>query len=203
MSETTRIEIITGEDVRAYVPALARLRIEVFREYPYLYEGDPDYEERYLQKYVDAPGAVIVLVFAGGHVVGASTALPLIHADKEFQRPFLEHGYPPEAIYYLGESVLLAPYRGRGLGGQFFDTREARARQLGGFRWTAFCAVERPPNHPLRPWDYRPLHGFWERHGYQRHPELMTYYAWRDIGDDTETRKPMMFWLKALEPAAA
>ena len=199
MSDTVRIEALTGEALTAYIPDLARLRIEVFREFPYLYEGDLDYEQHYLRKYVVAPGAVIVLALDGERVVGASTALPLIHADAEFQQPFRDHGYRVEEVFYLGESVLLAAYRGRGLGGRFFTEREAQARRLGGFAWTAFCAVERPADHPRRPADYRPHDVFWTKRGYARHPELITHYHWRDLGEDRETDKPMVFWLKALD----
>lgn len=198
MGETLRIEAMTGEALREHLCDLARLRIEVFREYPYLYEGDLDYERRYLQKYVVAPGAVIVLVLDGERVVGASTALPLLHADAEFQRPFQEHGYALDEVFYLGESVLLPAYRGRGLGGRFFEAREAQARRLGGLRWTAFCAVERPADHPRRPRDYRPHDAFWSKRGYRRHPELVTRYHWRDVGEARETDKSMIFWLKPL-----
>jgi hypothetical protein len=34
-----------------YIPELARLRMEIFHEYPFLYAGDVEYEYRYLKKY--------------------------------------------------------------------------------------------------------------------------------------------------------
>ena len=52
-----RVETLTGDALTAALPDLARLRIAVFRAYPYLYEGDPDYERRYIQAYADSPGA--------------------------------------------------------------------------------------------------------------------------------------------------
>ena len=41
--EKKKIEVksITGEDIYAILPGLARLRIIVFRDWPYLYDGTP------------------------------------------------------------------------------------------------------------------------------------------------------------------
>ncbi|MDX9874207.1 MAG: GNAT family acetyltransferase [Spongiibacteraceae bacterium] len=189
----------SGSALRDYVPALAALRIEVFREWPYLYEGDMDYERNYLQTYVDSPRAVVVLALAGDQVVGAATGLPLADETPEFQQPFIDHGYAPAEVFYCAESVLRAPWRGRGVGHEFFALREQHARGLGGFRYSAFCRVERPDDHPLRPANYAPLDAFWQRRGYREQRKLRTFYSWKDVGADRETEKPMIFWLKHLE----
>ena len=42
------IQSLTGDDIRTVLPDLARLRMEVFREWPYLYDGSLAYEEDYL-----------------------------------------------------------------------------------------------------------------------------------------------------------
>jgi GNAT superfamily N-acetyltransferase len=198
MSDSLEIQTMTGAAVEAHIPALARLRIQVFREFPYLYDGDLDYEARYLRTYARAPGSVVVLVLDGGKAVGASTALPLTEADPAFQRPFREQGFEPSRVFYLGESVLLPAYRGRGLGVRFFEEREAHARRLGGFSWATFCAVDRPADHPRRPPEYRPLDAFWDKRGYSRHPELVATFRWKDLDEERETEKPMTFWLKRL-----
>ncbi|HEY8553903.1 MAG TPA: GNAT family N-acetyltransferase [Burkholderiales bacterium] len=201
MTDAIDIVRIPGPELPRYLGEVARLRIEVFRDFPYLYDGDLGYEEEYLQTYVRSPRAVIVLACAGDRIVGASTAIPLADESEEFQRPFLAHGYELEEVFYCGESVLQRDYRGRGIGVRFFEEREAHARALGGFRWSSFCAVERPENHPLRPADYVPLDAFWTKRGYTRHPELWTTFRWKDIDQPEQTDKKMVFWLKRLEPA--
>lgn len=185
----------SGAELRAALPDLARLRTEVFRAFPYLYQGSPGYEERYLQTYLEAPGALLLLVRDGAEVVGASTALPLIHETDDLQRPFLTAGFSPEQVLYLGESVLREQYRGRGLGHRFFDEREAHARRLG-LPVTAFCAVQRPADHPARPAGYRPLGAFWRARGYAERPDLETTLSWQDLGEAGETAKPMRFWVR-------
>jgi hypothetical protein len=54
---------------------VARLRIEVFREWPYLYDGTLDYERDYLAHFADAEDALIVAARDGDSVVGAATAV--------------------------------------------------------------------------------------------------------------------------------
>jgi GNAT superfamily N-acetyltransferase len=193
------LERLTGRDLIADLPALARLRIQVFREYPYLYHGSPEYEERYLQTYVDAPDGMMVLVRDGDQVVGASSALPLEAETPNVVEPFRALGYDIERIFYYGESVLLPEYRGLGIGRRFFEEREAHALALGRFDLACFCAVERPDDHPRRPADYRPLDGLWMQQGFVKHPRLRTTFSWRDRDEPAETSKPMVFWLKRIQ----
>jgi GNAT superfamily N-acetyltransferase len=182
--------------------ALARLRIAVFREFPYLYDGDLAYEQRYLARFAKADGAVIVAAFEDGRMVGAATGAPLAGQLPQFAEPFAARGHDLASLFYFGESVLLPAWRGRGLGHRFFDAREAHARSLGGFTRTTFCAVVRPEDHPLRPKDYRPLDAFWQKRGYQKVEGLVGRFAWKDLGEEQETEKPMQFWLRELAPAA-
>ena len=192
------MERVTGAALARHIPDLARLRIRVFREFPYLYDGDMDYEENYLRGYVESDSAVIVIAFAGDEVVGASSGMALCDESDEFKRPFVEQGRDLNEIFYCAESVLDAPWRGRGLGHRFFDEREAHARDLGGFTRAAFCAVDRPADHPRRPADHRPLDAFWQRRGYSRHPELTTRFVWKDLDESEPSPKQLTFWLKTL-----
>ncbi len=186
---------VFGADFERWTDPVARLRIQVFREFPYLYDGDLDYERRYLEHYQQTAGSVLVLALDQQQVVGAATALPMVDADAAFQAPFVDHGRDPGQIYYFGESVLLPDYRGQGAGHRFFDERERAARDQG-FATTAFCAVVRPEDHPARPADYRPLDDFWRKRGYRSYPELRCSFPWRDPGADRDTAKTMQFWLQ-------
>lgn len=203
MTKELAVRSHTGSDLSDHIHQLAQLRIRVFRDFPYLYEGDLDYEQRYLETYVRSARSVIVLAFDGQEIVGASTGLPLADATPNVIAPFAEQGFHLPEIFYFGESVLLPQYRGQGLGVRFFEEREAHARRLGGFHWAAFCAVDRPSDHPRRPPEYLALDRFWEKRGYQRSPGLKAAFSWRDLGDDTETTKPMTFWMKRLAAAAS
>lgn len=196
MSKNIRIEKWNGAALQQYIPELARIRIEIFREFPYLYDGDFDYEKKYLQTYIDCPDSVIVLTFDGDKIVGASTAIPMKCETNELKKPFIENVYNLDDVFYCSESVLSKQYRGLGIGVRFFEQREAHAEDLGGFKHITFCCVERPVDHPRRPADYVPLDQFRNKRGYFKHPELRSTYSWKDLDDIKETPKPMIVWLK-------
>ncbi|HTQ70755.1 MAG TPA: GNAT family N-acetyltransferase [Acidocella sp.] len=189
------IETVTGLEAASALPALARLRIEIFRAFPYLYEGDEASERDYLRSYVNVPGAAIVLAKDGSRIVGAATCLPLAAETGNVQKPFIEAGMNLSRLFYFGESVLDPAYRGRGIGVAFFKAREARAA---GYQTTCFCAVQRPADHPLRPKTYVPLDEFWRHRGYQRRDDLFCFMSWRDIGEAAQTQKKLIFWTKHL-----
>lgn len=189
---------LTGADLVAALPELARLRMIVFRDWPYLYDGSLAYEEEYLAKFAAAKGAVCIAAYDGDAMVGASTGGPLIETDAEFIAPFTAAGYDTRHVFYCGESVLLASHRGHGLGHAFFDGREGHARKLGGFTWSSFCRVVRPDDHPLKPKDYRPLDAFWSKRGYAPAPGIVASYEWKDVDQPRPTMHPMQFWIRTL-----
>lgn len=191
---TTRI--LTGEAVGGALDDLARLRIAVFQDWPYLYDGDEGYEREYLKAYT-APGAVVVAAMDGERMIGAATGAPMEDHAEDFAAAFADRPERLEDIFYCAESVLLPEYRGHGLGHAFFDRREAQGRSLGR-RYAAFCSVIRPADHPARPADYRPLDGFWRKRGYQPLPGVVANFHWRDLGDAEETTKQLQFWMKPL-----
>lgn len=188
-------EAVTGPGIEPWLEAAAELRIQVFREFPYLYDGNMAYERDYLGQFARAPGSVLVLARDKDQVIGCATAMPMAAADPEFRQPFVDHNMALADIFYFGESVLDRQYRGQGIGHRFFDEREAHARRHGATT-TTFCAVQRPANHPLRPADYRPLDPFWQKRGYTRRDDLTTAFSWKDVDQPGETRKTMVFWLK-------
>ena len=192
------IRCVAGPDVGPYLADVARLRIAVFREWPYLYEGDLEYERNYLATYARSKESLFVLALDGERVVGASTGVPLADEVEQFRTPFRERGIPEAEVFYFGESVLLPEYRGRGLGHRFFDAREGYARSLGRFRWTAFCAVVRRDDDPRRPPGYRPLDAFWQARGYGRQDAMTVRLRWRELGQSEDTENALSVWLRRL-----
>jgi GNAT superfamily N-acetyltransferase len=192
------VRSVTGADIQSVLADLSRLRIIVFRDWPYLYEGTLEYEQKYLEKFAKAKGAVVVCAWDGDQMVGASTGAPMIEHADEFGEPFKKAGYDISKIFYCGESVLLKSHRGHGLGHAFFDGREAQAKTLGGFTHSTFCRVVRPDDHPLKPADYAPLDPFWRKRGYEPVDGLVATYDWQDVDQPGETTHQMQFWMKKL-----
>lgn len=196
MSAPFTYEELSGEAVRPYLRELGGLRIAVFREFPYLYDGDLDYEEQYLETYVNSPRSLVVLLRNGGRLVGATTCLPMADESPEFQAPFLAAAFDLNEVFYFGESIILPECRGQRAGHEFFRRREEHARRVGPFRYTAFCAVDRPVDHPVRPEGYVPLDAFWTRMGYAKRPDLRCEFEWKEIGEAEPSFKGMTFWVK-------
>jgi GNAT superfamily N-acetyltransferase len=190
---------LTGARLTTHLPDVARLRIEVFRAFPYLYDGDLDAEARYIRAFAASPNAVIVVAFEGDEVVGASTAAPLATQTDDVTQPFRARGEDLFRFFYFGESVLGQAFRGQGIGVRFFEMREAHALAFGA-SVAVFCSVVRADDHPARPRAYAPLDAFWQKRGYAPAPGLICQMGWREVGEGSETRKAMQFWTKRLIP---
>lgn len=194
---TVTVAPVTGAGLAEVIPALARLRITVFRDFPYLYDGDPAYESGYLADFAAADGAVVVVARDGTDIVGAATAAPLATQDAAWQQPLVAAGFDTARTFYFGESVLLGSYRGQGIGHAFFDHREAQARARGASH-AAFCSVIRAADHPDRPAAYRPLDTFWRGRGYAPLNGVTTWFDWKTVGGAGEERHQLQYWTRAL-----
>ncbi|MFY7993076.1 MAG: GNAT family N-acetyltransferase [Bacteriovoracaceae bacterium] len=190
---------LSGQEAKKYALELAKLRLKVFFDFPYLYEGTLDYEMNYLETYFKAKHAFIFLIEDKGQIVGATTSIWAEEEVDNFKKPFELSGINPKDVFYFGESVLLPQYRGLGFGKIFFQERETFARSLPFINLLSFCAVIRPSTHPLRPQGYQPLDFFWHSQGFQKNDGLTTTYEWKDRGDEKESLKEMQFWTKLIK----
>jgi GNAT superfamily N-acetyltransferase len=195
MNANYKIRILAGKEMGSFLPEVAMLRIKIFREYPYLYEGDMEYEKKYLARYINSQGSILVLAQnLQGAVIGASTGNCMEDETEEVKKPFLDAGHDPADFYYFAESVLLPEWRGQGIGKEFMQARLAKAKQEGK-KYAAFCSVVRKNKAPE---GYNSPEHLWQKHGFIKHPELVSYFSWKDIGDAVETKKPLVYWLKQL-----
>lgn len=198
MAESLTFVTRTGPETAGLFDHLAGLRIAVFYDFPYLYEGDMDYEKEYLKVYSQSSRSFVHAVYDGNRMIGATTCIPLSDETEEVKSPFIDAGLDPGHYFYFGESILLAPYRGRGLGHLFFDERERHAQSFGDYSYACFCSVERPDDHPLLPEGYRPNDKFWKHRGYVPFDGLSSQFEWQDRGEEKPTLKKMNYWIKAL-----
>lgn len=192
------IRLLHGAAIAPFIAELVQLRLQVLREYPFLYEGMDEDEAGHLACPTLSERSLLVLAQEHGQVVGASLGLPLSDMPDALQEPFAARGEDPARVFYFAQSLVLPAYRGQGLGVRFFIERESYAHKLAEFDLCAFCSVERPSAHPLRPVDFKPLDGFWRNRGFLRDPSLRSSFAWRDRGEQQASEKIMSFWLKVL-----
>lgn len=193
----TDLRILTGAALAAALDDLAALRIAVFRDWPYLYDGSVAYERAYLETYQTSKDAIVVGAYDGRALVGAATGTPMEDHAAEFAAPLSGLGLPLDQIFYCAESVLLPSHRGQGIGHRFFDLRESHARALGRSH-VAFCSVIRPDDHPKRPANARTNDAFWRKRGYAPLPGVVAAFEWLDLEASEPTKKPLQFWMRKL-----
>lgn len=197
------ITSIRGSAIEPYLTQLGSLRITVFREYPYLYDGTMDYEKEYLAPLVRSPDSLAVVVKDDTSVVGFSSATPLSATHQELQNPFSGHDIDPTRVLYLAEFVLLPSFRGKGLGRMLMEKNIAHAEEANRFDTIALCAVDRTNYAVPPPPAYRSPDNLWRAAGFTRAgengtPSITASFAWRVVGDSHETAHPMVFWLRAV-----
>jgi GNAT superfamily N-acetyltransferase len=191
-------KIYKGKEISAVIENLAALRIQVFREFPYLYEGDHDFEYQYLNKYVESKCSFIFTVWDEGKLVGASTCIALCDEAPEVIEPFDKACLNLDSIIYFGESILLKDYRNKGYGKLFMKERFEFAQSFSWCKEVYFCSIDRPENHPLKPNGYKNLHEFWLTQGFNP-TNLSSVFVWKDINESVESEKKMNFWIKSIQ----
>lgn len=190
-------ELITGNAIAGVLDTLASLRLEIFREYPYLYDGRREDELDYLKSYAEAPDACVILAYDGSTIAGAATGMPFIHEGAQMLAAIAGSRYSVENLYYVGELLFYPAYRNKGLGLLLLDQLEQYICSLGRYRQLVCATVERPDTHPLRPDGYVPITRFLARSGFNLIPGVTTSFAWLETDGVTCTH-PMQFWIKVL-----
>lgn len=190
-----------GQGFEKIIEELGALRIRVFRDWPYLYEGDLEYEKKYLRTYVNAPTSFGFFVYDGDQMVGATTAVELEHESDEFKKPFIDKKLDVSQVVYFGESILLPKYRGQGIGKRFMHERLEYTRSFDNKLWAAFCAVVRDAHHVLRPKGYQELDGFWRASGFSPREGMIANFTWKDLDKNEQDQKKLQFWLQQIKGA--
>ncbi len=194
------IRAFIGSGLKRYLHSIAKLRLDVFREYPYLQEPNLPKETEYLKRFAASKEAIGVLVFDNTTLVGASLGIPLSLEAPEYRKPFVEKQIDVSSYFCFSESALLKTYRGRGIGHHFFDVREAHVVHCKKYAHICFCAPKQIENDPLRPADYMPLNDFWRKRGYIHHPYLATTLSWKNLSESAPKDHLMTFWIKEVPP---
>jgi hypothetical protein len=99
---TVRIATLVGAAIHLALDALSALRLAVFRDWPYLYDGDAVYEADYLGTFTQSPDAIVVCAYDDDTMVGAATAAPLAGHTDEFVPSFEAHRCRPAEVFYCG-----------------------------------------------------------------------------------------------------
>jgi GNAT superfamily N-acetyltransferase len=187
------LKVFRGRELNEQLENLGKLRIEVFKEYPYLYEGNPDYEKKYLNVYAQNRDSFVPMLFDADKLVGAATAIPMRYLDASTHTPILAAGYLPEEMLYIGEILLLPEYRGKGHGKKLMEQTLEFCKSYNKAHMATLATVIREGKVPK---GYKNLDGFWTAFGFRAQPSMVGKLSWKDIGENAETPKQMQYWVK-------
>jgi len=92
-----KFEFTTGNGILNHISNVANFRLKYFRDFPYLYQGDLDYEIKYLDGYAqDSMAALVQVTNEKGELKAVSTALPLSTCSGDGKsRSYVAHGRSP------------------------------------------------------------------------------------------------------------
>lgn len=191
------LHVLHGNEAVLKWEAFANIRIDMFKEYPYLYEGALDSEKEYLETYFQSPNTRLLAIFDKEDLVGFSNCIPLNEEMDSIQKAFKAQKIDVEDYLYIGEVMLKEPFRGQGLMRKFMEFHEERAKELGK-KFLTFMTIKRPKDHPMRPHDYRDLEPIWEHFGFQYEPTINIEIPWTQIDTGKEEANNLGVWVKEI-----
>ena len=174
-NETIRIETFKGNEIAPHIQGIVKLCDRIYREPPYLYNGDDaDYTD-YIESYSQVNEAIICLAFDGKEAIGLGIGTPMLKTREFYQQTLIEHGYDLSQLFYLGEFGLKPGYHGLGIEETILLEIENFAKKTGAF--SAMCIWELDNSK----------HEILKKMGFIRHAELNFQIFWTNIGDELES----------------
>jgi len=191
-----RVETFQGEEIAPYTNEIVQLCNKIYREYPYLYNGEDAGYESYLESYSQSKEAIICLAFADEKAVGIAAGIPMSQRRNRYDQTLLEHGYDPDALFYLGEFGLKPEYQGRGIEEVMYQSIEDFARKNRNLTTICFWEIANSLDLSQRHSGYLPKEDFWKKLGFIRHPELNFVIFWTNINESQDSPHSAVYWLK-------
>lgn len=198
-ASTVRLEVYKGYEIAPYSHEMNRLSSLVYAEYPYLYDGTADDYVYYLNLYGQSPNTVICLGFDGDEAVGLATGIPMSENRPHYRAPFEQRGDDLDALFYIGELVLLPQYRREGIGMAMYNEIVKFARDDGRYKTLCFAQIDESTVQAEAPEGYQPIDPVCIKLGYVRHPELNFIARWKNIGGTENVPHHMIYWTLDLQ----
>ena len=191
---------VSSDQRMAMSKRLAEWRVKYFREFPYLYEGNLEYENEYTSIYISDDHSGFFVAEDAEEMVGIISGVPLQNPFMtEAATIFKDTGLDPSAFYYIGEIMVHSGYRGQGIARKLMQHQEQFALDKG-YTGSCFMAVERADDDPLRPEHYRNPAWIWQEAGYQK-TDIKSDFEYPTIQPNGEIQtvpNTMVFWVKNL-----
>lgn len=203
MQNEVKFKLLTGSSIIPFVDKIAQFRMENFREFPYLYASDVEFEKKYLEIYQKEEKAILIIgIDQQDEIIAISTGMPVTNnADllSVASEMFKKNNLNPDDYFYIAETIISAPYRSKGLYSKIVAMREQAALDLG-YSKVCFITVIREPHHPQQPAHYQSPETIFNHCGYKK-SSIIIHYTWPTIQPDntvSDQKHALVFWFKSL-----
>jgi GNAT superfamily N-acetyltransferase len=196
--DSIRIETFRGKEITPHIDEIVNLWSKIYRDYPYLYDGEDAIYKAHLSGYAKLNDSIICVVFDNKKAVGLAIGIPLTQTREIYQEVFLEKGYELQSIFYLSEFGLQPDYRGKGVEEKMYQKIEDFVLQNGKFKMICFWEINNSLISPQKRSGYVPKEKFWNQLDFTRHKELSFHVHWTNINAKEKTPHLATYWIKIL-----
>lgn len=196
------MEVVKGKAIEKYAKYIASLRILMFKEFPYLYDGSLEQEEKYLSAYTDSPDSIVILAKQDDCIVGLLTGMPVTKICEfiaDFKKILDENNRTTASAYYYGEALILPAYRGQGVLTKMFQELDSVIKKMSYNHAYGITSI-REKNDSRRPANYRDTDPLWVRLGLTK-TDMIIEGEWPTISKTGETvieKNKVLVWEKLL-----
>lgn len=196
------IRLVINNDIINYLDKISEFRIKEFKEFPYLYEGNEEYEKSYIKGFIEGQNSVLGIVEIDSNIIGVATAMPLrceAEIVKDVELEFHKMGFKIDEFFYIGEVIVKKGYRGNKISSRLLETVEKYFLNLG-FKYACLSTVERDIEDSRRPKNYSDIDKLCLYNGYTK-TKIYSDYSWPMKSDDGSIREvvnEMVYWIKKL-----
>lgn len=200
MSSELNIEVHVGKHFLSYVDFLSQLRIDTFKEYPYLYEGNLEIESKHIRDFISDEKSMVVVAKVSNEIAGICTGTPLSNNSEiisKLKKASQKKALELDGYYYCAELIVLPKFRGIGLTRKLLEIQDKKIAEWG-FKSTCLLTIVRDTHHPLKPIEYKPTDEIWEKMGFHK-TDLMISQDWPTIQADRSVKNAeniLQFWEK-------
>lgn len=198
-AKNIRIETLKGNEITPYYDEMIHFCHQIYRSYPYFYNGEDSEYAAYLKAYSQSNETIICLAFDDQEMVGLAIGTPMSKTRALYQQVLLEKGYDISSFFYLGEFGLKPSYWGMGIEDSLYSHIEQFAKAEGVYEkigcWEIKSEFHAFPPSP----SYTLTKEFLEKVGFTYHPDLNFQICWTHVGDIHETAHSAVYSLKHLE----
>jgi len=182
-------QLVQGSDMEQYVNDMIRLRLTVFRESPYFYDGTEGEERAYLEQHLHSEKGLFLIAKTGDHVIGMLSGTPMKDRD-DYAYPYVKNAIPTDSIFCLGELVVEQSDHREQIGLNLYQLFEEHVRSLGSYDTISECVVL----HPIAGEGKSIL----MQVGGSKCPNLVYHCFWKEIDQEVSTDHVMEYWSKQL-----